>query len=247
MFSSSSSASSSISSSTITSSIHQLLLLPSSLIATTNEIATSVDIDVNAVDAINAVNVDAVDAVNVDAVNVVVGEVIGEVTGNSVGEVISEVTDKVIGEVVTSGGEVTGIGSGLVLFDDPLIRTMFGVFGGVIVLLIALSSLSNNVDSVITNVAIDFEYVLKNNGEFRSTYKKIEKELHKANYELKNSSACEINETLKTTTKERNAQRRSFRHATEQGQQPNQRKSSYKKGFNVGPRYKPIADSPIKL
>ena len=62
-------------------------------------------------------------------------------------------------------------------FGDPTIRTLFIVFGGVVVLLAALSALSKQVDAAIGNVVDDFEFVLSNNPEFRSNWEEIEAQL----------------------------------------------------------------------
>lgn len=62
-------------------------------------------------------------------------------------------------------------------FGDPMIRNLFIVFGGVILVLSGLSVLSQKVDSAIEGVVVDFESVLKSNPEFRTKWQEIQLQL----------------------------------------------------------------------
>ncbi len=62
-------------------------------------------------------------------------------------------------------------------FGDPMIRTLFIVFGGVVLVLSGLSVLSQKVDSAIEGVVVDFESVLKSNPEFKTTWQEIKLQL----------------------------------------------------------------------
>ena len=72
-------------------------------------------------------------------------------------------------------------------FGDPTIRTLFIVFGGVVLLLTAISALSRQVDAAIENVIVDFENVLKSSTappEFQSKWKAIELQLKEYDNEV---------------------------------------------------------------
>lgn len=62
-------------------------------------------------------------------------------------------------------------------FGDPMVRTLFLVFGGVVVLLAGLSVLSQKVDDAIESVIVDFEAVLRTDPEFRSKWQDIATQL----------------------------------------------------------------------
>ena len=62
-------------------------------------------------------------------------------------------------------------------FGDPMIRNLFIVFGGVILVLSGLSVLSQKVDSAIEGVVVDFESVLKSNPEFKTKWQEIQLQL----------------------------------------------------------------------
>ncbi len=62
-------------------------------------------------------------------------------------------------------------------FGDPTIRTLFIVFGGVILVLLGLSVLSQKVDSAIEGVVVDFESVLKSSPEFKTKWQEIKLQL----------------------------------------------------------------------
>ena len=56
------------------------------------------------------------------------------------------------------------------LFGDPTIRTLFLVFGGVVVVLAGLAVLSQKVDAAIESVVEDFENVLRSDPDLRSKW-----------------------------------------------------------------------------
>lgn len=63
------------------------------------------------------------------------------------------------------------------LLGDPLVHTMVGGFVGFIVVILLIGTVSQKVDTVIQQVADDYEYVLKSNQEFQTTWKKVEEQL----------------------------------------------------------------------
>ena len=63
-------------------------------------------------------------------------------------------------------------------------RTLFLVFGGVVLLLVAFSALSRQMDAAIENVIVDFESVLKSAPEFQSKWKDIEPQLKEYDNEI---------------------------------------------------------------
>ena len=89
------------------------------------------------------------------------------------------VADAVVDVIVNNDQSniIYGLDQDLVLFDDPLIRSIFVAFGGIIILLSILAVLSKNVDAVIQNVADDYVRVLKSNPEFETTWNSINKQL----------------------------------------------------------------------
>ncbi|OEU12771.1 hypothetical protein FRACYDRAFT_244044 [Fragilariopsis cylindrus CCMP1102] len=91
------------------------------------------------------------------------------------GAVVADVVEVIVNNDQNS--IIYGLDQDLVLFDDPLIRSIFVAFGGVIILLSILAVLSKNVDAVIQNVADDYVRVLKSNPEFETTWKSIETQL----------------------------------------------------------------------
>ena len=70
------------------------------------------------------------------------------------------------------------------LFGDPTVRTLFLVFGGVVVVLAGLSVLSKKVDDAILSVVGDFEVVLRTSPEFKSKWAEIEPQLKQYDQEV---------------------------------------------------------------
>jgi hypothetical protein len=70
------------------------------------------------------------------------------------------------------------------LFGDPTVRTLFLVFGGVVVVLAGLSVLSKKVDDAIENVVGEFEVVLRSSPEFKSKWEEIEPQLKQYDQEV---------------------------------------------------------------
>jgi hypothetical protein len=98
-------------------------------------------------------------------------------TTTTAGEAVADVVEVISND---QNSIVYGLDQNIVLFDDPLIRSIFIAFGGVIILLSVLSVLSKNVDAVIQNVADvadDYVRVLKSNPEFEVTWNDIQKQL----------------------------------------------------------------------
>eukprot|EP00531_Pseudo-nitzschia_arenysensis_P013518 CAMPEP_0116123546 /NCGR_PEP_ID=MMETSP0329-20121206/4806_1 /TAXON_ID=697910 /ORGANISM="Pseudo-nitzschia arenysensis, Strain B593" /LENGTH=185 /DNA_ID=CAMNT_0003617469 /DNA_START=136 /DNA_END=696 /DNA_ORIENTATION=+ len=84
-------------------------------------------------------------------------------------------------------------------FGDPMVRTLFFVFGGVVVLLAGFSVLSQKVDDAIESVIVDFESVLRTDPEFRSKWQDIAPQLEQ--YEADGSEAFDGEKELKRKQK----------------------------------------------
>ena len=76
-------------------------------------------------------------------------------------------------------------------FGDPMVRTLFLVFGGVVLLLSGLTVLSQKVDSAIEGVIVDFESVLRTDPEFRSKWQEIAPQLEEYEEDASNSVGTE--------------------------------------------------------
>lgn len=84
-------------------------------------------------------------------------------------------------------------------FGDPMIRTLFLVFGGVVLLLAGLSVLSQKVDSAIESVIVDFESVLRTDPEFRTKWLDIAPQLEQ--YETNANELVDTESELKRKQK----------------------------------------------
>mmetsp|Transcript_16346 Transcript_16346/g.33670 ORF Transcript_16346/g.33670 Transcript_16346/m.33670 type:complete len:216 (+) Transcript_16346:69-716(+) len=84
-------------------------------------------------------------------------------------------------------------------FGDPMIRTLFLVFGGVVLLLAGLSVLSQKVDSAIESVIVDFESVLRTDPEFRTKWQDIAPQLEQ--YETDANELVDTENELKRKQK----------------------------------------------
>mmetsp|Transcript_8173 Transcript_8173/g.18976 ORF Transcript_8173/g.18976 Transcript_8173/m.18976 type:complete len:218 (-) Transcript_8173:31-684(-) len=100
---------------------------------------------------------------------------ISDNAGIEIQDIASAVSDSAL--AATASSSDAAFSDQIDFFGDPTIRTLFIVFGGVVVLLAALSALSKQVDAAIGNVVDDFEFVLSNNPEFRSNWEEIEAQL----------------------------------------------------------------------
>lgn len=79
-------------------------------------------------------------------------------------------------------------------FGDPMIRTMFGVFGVAIILLMGASLVMNKMDSAIENVLSDFESVMSSN--FAARWIELEEELEGLDKAAKSERLIKIMEEM---------------------------------------------------